>query len=196
MKKKENRVRVPEGIKELSASDYRKYANINSDAVEKYPETIKAINKKVETIESNSYWYHTEDKQTIVLGINNIIEYINISKKKTKRCYLTSNIFYGGVHFAVRKKIVDGCRKYLNTLLRPEEIIKNLKTPIAIEYIYISQKNTTFDLDNKLSFWNKIFSDWLVENNIIPDDNVNYIRKISYEYQRGYSELRIKIRND
>ncbi|MFA5405712.1 MAG: hypothetical protein WC358_12340, partial [Ignavibacteria bacterium] len=43
MKKKENRVRIPEGVKELSALDYRKYANINSDAVEKYPETAKAL---------------------------------------------------------------------------------------------------------------------------------------------------------
>ena len=112
---------------------------------------------------------------------------ITIGKKKH---YLTGNLYYGGVHWAVRKKIVEDCKLYLLGAVNTQ-VGQIADLPIAIEIEYHSSKHT-FDLDNKSSFWLKVLLDLLKSQHIVPDDNVKFISSISSRYhrlQKGQNDL-------
>tara|TARA_R110000851_G_scaffold205159_3_gene357147 strand:+ start:846 stop:1241 length:396 start_codon:yes stop_codon:yes gene_type:complete len=122
--------------------------------------------------------------------IKNPLEKLTLGKIKKTTYYLTANIFYSGVHFAVRKKIVDTVKLYLKSELRDCPLITK---PISISIGYQTNKNTTFDLDNKSYFWSKVICDVLQEMNKLPDDSVKFIQQIHYFYKRGDSELIFQI---
>lgn len=183
------RLRIPEGAKIKTSADYNRYAKLDSGAVKKYPETAKHI---VEML-TNGTCITSLNYGVIKIELHDIIEFVIIGKAKPHKYYLTSNIFYGGVHFRVRMKVVEICKKMLDDKIA-KEYFKGLKTPIEIEFIYSSPKQT-FDIDNKLYFWNKIFSDWMRENGFIKDDNVKFINKITYRYEKGNLNLKIIVKN-
>ncbi len=97
--------------------------------------------------------------------------------------YLTNNVFYGGVHWAIRKKLVEMCKFYLMSKITKKVSISEDKFPIQIEIIYHSPKHT-FDIDNKAGYWLKVLLDLIKQNGTVPDDNVKYISSIKSSYVR------------
>jgi len=101
----------------------------------------------------------------------------------SKKYYLTNNVFYGGVHWAIRKKLVEMCKLYLMSKITKKVSISEDKFPIQIEIIYHSPKHT-FDIDNKAGYWLKVLLDLIKQNGTVPDDNVKYISSIKSSYVR------------
>lgn len=127
---------------------------------------------------------------------DDVLTSITLGKKKY---YLSSNVFYGGVHFMIRKKIVEQCKLYLSSKFkRPFAIISESELPLSINICYKSPKHT-FDLDNKSSFWLKVILDFVKTSGMIADDNVKFISQISSEYVRlekgSQDELLITIKS-
>lgn len=118
------------------------------------------------------------------------LEKLTFGKKKKSTYYLTANIFYSGIHFAVRKKIVDTVKLYIKSELRDCPVISE---KISISIGYQTNKNTTFDLDNKAYFWSKVICDALQEMKKLPDDSTKYIHQIHYYYQKGEPKLIFQI---
>ena len=109
----------------------------------------------------------------------------------TKTHYLTAQLFYAGIHFSVRKKIVDNAKWFLVTYLSK---FPKYTVPISIT-IEIHNKNTGVqDIDNKGYFWGKIILDQLVHMKKIADDNVKYVPEIIYRYKFSDPMLVIKIK--
>lgn len=107
-----------------------------------------------------------------------------------KTYYLTAQIFYAGVHFSVRKRIVDNCKWFLVNYLKK---FPKYTVPVAIT-IEIHNKNTGVqDIDNKGYFWGKVALDQLVHMKKLVDDNVKYVTEIRYRYQYSDPMLVIKI---
>lgn len=122
--------------------------------------------------------------------IPNPIEKIVLGKKKKSTYYLTANLFYSSVHFAVRKKVVDEVKRFLTPYLLD---CPRLDKKISISIGYQTPKNTKFDLDNKAFFWQKLICDLLQSLNKIEDDNIDYIRQIHYFYAKGDSKIILQI---
>lgn len=102
----------------------------------------------------------------------------------SKHYYLTNNLFYGGVHWAVRKKLVEWSKLYL--LGEFKDGIKQVNPdcyPITIEIVYHSPKHT-FDIDNKAGYWLKVLLDLIKQNGFVPDDNVKYVGCIKSSYKK------------
>ena len=106
----------------------------------------------------------------------------------SKKYYLTNNIFYGGVHWAIRKKLVELCKFYLISKMRAYKPIDEEQLPIKIEIVYSSPKHT-FDIDNKAGYWLKVLLDLIKQKGIVPDDNVKFVSEITSKYcQLGKKE--------
>lgn len=115
----------------------------------------------------------------IYIKCDDVPSSMTIGKKKY---YLTSNLFYGGVHWMVRKKVVEMCKLYLlSEIKEPLKQVNPTKLPIKIEIVYHSARHT-FDLDNKSSFWLKVLLDMIKEKKVVPDDNVKFISSICSKY--------------
>ena len=126
--------------------------------------------------------------------------------KKDGVSYLTNNIFYGGVHFAVRNKIVLFSKEWIVWFLK--DIPKMRKCSVEITYHHPTD---TFDLDNKVGYWAKIILDLLktptqkqidkaikyknpiISLNVLDDDTVRYIDEIVMRYKKGESAIELKI---
>ena len=100
-----------------------------------------------------------------------------------KKYYLTNNIFYGGVHWAIRKKLVEMCKLYLMSKLGRYKTIEESEFPVGIEIVYSSPKHT-FDIDNKAGYWLKVLLDLIKTKGIVPDDNVKFVSSIKSSYKR------------
>jgi hypothetical protein len=101
----------------------------------------------------------------------------------SKKYYLTNNIFYGGVHWAIRKKLVEMCKLYLMSKISKRTTVKEDQLPIKIEVVYSSPKHT-FDIDNKAGYWLKVLLDLIKQNGTVPDDNVKFVSEITSKYRR------------
>lgn len=125
---------------------------------------------------------------------------------KKQDFYLTGNLFYADrTSYHITSKIIQSCKRYLfeNMPKLPELEKMNL------EFEYHSMKH--IDLDNKISFWRKLFLDIVktptprqIENaksrkkeiittNTIPDDNTKYHTKCSEEFFHGEHKMVIRI---
>lgn len=113
------------------------------------------------------------------------IEKIILGKKKKTTYYLTANLFYSGIHFAVRSRVVSQVKEYLKLHL---EDCPKFEEPISISIGYQTKKKT-FDLDNKAYFWSKIINDFLQTEGKLEDDNVKFIQQIHYFYREGEAKL-------
>tara|TARA_R110000824_G_scaffold322093_2_gene508843 strand:+ start:984 stop:1379 length:396 start_codon:yes stop_codon:yes gene_type:complete len=118
------------------------------------------------------------------------IEKVELGKKKKSTYYLTANLFYSSVHFAVRKQVVDQAKLFLKPHLQD---CPKLGKNISISIGYRTEKKTKFDLDNKAFFWQKIICDLLQTMGKIEDDNVDYITQIHYFFLRGPNTLVIQV---
>ncbi len=114
------------------------------------------------------------------------IEKVILGKNKKSTYYLTANLFYSSVHYAVRKQVVDKAKLFLKPYLMD---CPKLGKNISISIGYQSPKKTKFDLDNKAFFWQKVICDLLQTMGKIEDDNVDYIRQIHYFYKKGEAKI-------
>lgn len=90
------------------------------------------------------------------------------------------NLFYSNTHWSVRKGVVDKAKKSLSSSIDRKLFNKKTKNKLLIKYTYYSSK-TTFDIENRLGFWSKVFLDYAKGTNLISDDNVKHIGAITYE---------------
>ncbi len=90
---------------------------------------------------------------------------------------VTWNLFYAGVHWSRRKRLADRWRwAVLATVrevtdARPVAVVTPARLSVVVHY----ERGKRFDLDN---VWLKPLLDVLVQEGIIPDDNVDHIREI------------------
>lgn len=90
--------------------------------------------------------------------------------------YLSGNRFTSGFgHYMVRKKIVDGLKEYYKQFIDIEPIEQ---FPLICEWDFYSKVKgaANFDMSN-FWFYYKYFEDCLVDEGIIPDDNIQYVTK-------------------
>lgn len=101
--------------------------------------------------------------------------YIIVGKRKF---YLTAQLFYSGINWHLRKKIVQEAKKWLKTKMAKLPQMDRCKIDIKF-----SGKIT--DLDNKSFFWCKILQDYLVNCKIIRDDRVEFIPELHFFYEKS-----------
>lgn len=111
------------------------------------------------------------------ITINNIPSYFIVSRKKR---YTSMNLFYSNTHWSVRKGVVDKAKKCLALFIDKKLFNGKTKNKLLIKYSYYSSK-TTFDIENRLGFWSKVFLDYAKGSNLVKDDNVKHISSITYE---------------
>lgn len=90
------------------------------------------------------------------------------------------NLFYSNTHWSVRKGVVDKAKKSLSIYIDKALFNKKAKNKLLIKYKYYSNK-TTFDIENRLGFWSKVFLDYAKGSVLVKDDNVKHISSIVYE---------------
>ena len=101
--------------------------------------------------------------------------------------------FYSGFsHHSVRQKIVQGIKENFLPYFKKLKKIENF--PVSIEFIYHDElnikttgkknerKNQSKDIDNMRFAYEKCALDLLTITGKIPDDNLQYIRRISSEF--------------
>lgn len=137
--------------------------------------------------------------EQILIEIPNPLEYIEfvgkrINKKtgkvKTTKYYLTANLFYSTLNHFVQKEILEKVKWFLHPHMSSIPVLDDF--PIQIELKYYNTK-TTYDVDNKLYFWNKVICDKLAQDGKIPNDNVKYISKLTFCALYGEPKLVIVI---
>ena len=123
---------------------------------------------------------------TYRIEIDNPPHYIVLGKRKPRKYYLTAQIFYSGVHWAVRSKIVSLCK------LAISHHFKNVKPmgKCSIKIVYYGGRS---DTDNKTFFWMKIIKDHLKNSGKIPDDSPKYVREESDYYPGKQHRMVVEI---
>ena len=119
--------------------------------------------------------------------IDNPISSVTIGKKKH---YLSGNLFYSNVHFAVRSKVVGTVKKFFFPFFVD---CPKFTTPIGVSLTFQRIDGRKFDLDNKLYFYYKVLADLLVKMEKIPDDDVSVVQQIIFNYRKGEPKLIVKI---
>lgn len=110
------------------------------------------------------------------VDIYNIPSYYIVSGKKR---YTSMNLFYSNTHWSVRKGVVDKSKKTFYDILDRNQFNVKPNNKLKIVYTYVSSK-TTFDIENRLGFWSKVFLDYAKGTKLIKDDNVKHINSIEY----------------
>jgi len=121
---------------------------------------------------------------------NEVIIYDKVNKKfilenprtagREKYIPINTQRIYQGIHFSIRKKVVDALHKWLK-----EQIINNTKHwsgfkhgefPLElITIFYRYGKTKCADIDNMSYIYQKCFLDTLREMRYLPEDNPDYI---------------------
>lgn len=103
---------------------------------------------------------------------------------KPKMLRITGNSFYTGFpSFMIRDKVVDVIKESLNPYF-----FRGLKAsligefPLYLEFQYYDVKKQSQDIDNKRYIYEKCTLDLLQKLEIIPNDNIDYITKLSSEF--------------
>lgn len=105
------------------------------------------------------------------------------------------NLFYSNTHWTVRKGIVDKAKKTLEEHIDKDDFKIKPKGKLLISYEYTSKK-ISFDVENRLGFWSKVFLDYAKGTNLIKDDNVKHVSSITYvakHHSKLQDDLKIMI---
>ncbi len=114
--------------------------------------------------------------------------YIQIGSKKH---YLTLNN-YRNWHYQLSNKL----KKEFKKLMFPQLHNKQFNGVLHIKYTLFRGDKKRVDLDNMLAVQSKFFQDTLTELNCIEEDNIEVIRKVSFEfggYDKGNGHIEIEI---
>lgn len=125
----------------------------------------------------------------ITLVYDNPPTFIEIGKVKKRKIYLGYNAIYAGIHYSVRQKIVQELKEFL--WCKEFSEIGLIEKPVKIKLIY-RRNLKNWDLDNKCGLWAKCFLD-LAKGQIFLDDNVKYVKELTYCYEEGEDRLVIEI---
>ena len=107
--------------------------------------------------------------------------------KRNKTCtYISTNQYYSGMHWTVRRYIGDAWHETVKAALNFYDILA-VDYPVKLKFYW----NNRFDLDNN-AVMRKMIIDSLVLANILPDDTKKYIKSIS-EYIYEEEGIRIDI---
>ena len=119
------------------------------------------------------------------------------SIKIGRRCIpINYQLFYRGVNYHVRSKIMSELKKCISLQLNYFEIEE---FPVRISYSIVLNKRT-IDIDNFSSIIIKAFHDCLVDKGIIPDDSIKYINSIGVSMRnnngisKDYFEMTVVIK--
>jgi len=137
----------------------------------------------------------------IIIEIPEFWTHCNKSANKYQKIN-NQGIYSGSIHRFTRAKIVDDLHKYLTSYMIPY-VGHNITVVKQITYKIYTVKNhgsismrsgklcwkpvtksykASWDIENLASLWIKVGNDTLVLNGIIIDDNVDVLKKISYEF--------------
>jgi hypothetical protein len=125
----------------------------------------------------------------IRLVYDNPPTFIEIGKVKKRKIYLGYNAIYAGIHYSVRQKIMQELKEFLWCKELAE--VGLIEKPVKIKLIY-RRNLKNWDLDNKCGLWAKCFLD-LAKGQIFLDDNVKYVKELTYCYEEGEDRLVIEI---
>lgn len=125
---------------------------------------VKAPNKYVK-INNQSIYNGALNKFSRAIAIDNMHKYIDTYLLKYRGLNLSKNV---NINFKIYTVINHG-----SISLRKGIICYK---PAKANYI------PNWDIENLASIWIKAFNDSLTKNNVILDDNVSVITKISYEF--------------
>lgn len=158
-------ITIPQFIEEVQLSQKRrkKYFQSKDKIPSKYADKERYVFKKSGKF---TYLYDIEEKDFVLKN--------PISAGSPSKMRISGNEIYARMHerkrMAIVKAIKDNMRPYL-----PKKI--DLKFPIHIDIdLYTTPKFCNWDLDN-LWIYNKCFQDLLVDEGLIPEDNIMYITK-------------------
>lgn len=93
------------------------------------------------------------------------------------------NAFYGGMHWAKRKGIVDEWHEIFHFALKEAEVPKKLRTPITIAVTQFC-KGRMRDRDNAI-IAHKLLADVLKNDGYIPDDSYKYVNSAILDVRKG-----------
>lgn len=136
--------------------------------------------------------------------IINIPQFLtHVAKSKSTYIKINGNAIYSGnMHRFTRAKIVKDLHNYIGSYLKPFKGL-NITSPVQITYKIHTVLNhgsislrkgvlcwkpvtktykPTWDIENLFSLYSKIGNDALVIENVITDDNVSIVKKISCEF--------------
>jgi len=113
-------------------------------------------------------------------------------KIKKNKYYLTAQVFYAGIHWSTRKKIVDKAKSFLK---RQTKSLVPLHPKSTLTVIISSKRTITetmnYDIDNRGYFWGKIFQDALEDRKLVKNDNVYWITEVRYRFNHDLKEERL-----
>lgn len=92
------------------------------------------------------------------------------------------NIYNGSMHPMQRYKIINTIKEFFIERLVGIKPVN--QTPVEISFIF-EGPDLKQDLDNHAWIYIKCFLDCLVSMKILPEDTIEYIRKVSYEFNEA-----------
>jgi hypothetical protein len=162
----------------------------------KYITQVSDCNKtQLKRLDSGQYNWEKISGKTIlydtITGDRVIKNPLTAGKPRIQR--INGQDFYSGFsHHSVRQKIVQAIKEDFLPHFKKIKLIENF--PIQIDFIYydelnlktsgkkIARKNQSKDIDNMRFAYEKCSLDLLTTIKKIPDDNLQFIRKISSEF--------------
>ena len=102
--------------------------------------------------------------------------YVELGKIKIKRHYINVNS-YRNWHHRVSNNIKIEYKRQVSPQLKGLNFER-----VSLRYVYYKPTARKVDLGNVLSITDKFFSDALVENGCLADDNCYYIPEITFKY--------------
>lgn len=87
--------------------------------------------------------------------------------------------WYRNAHYRISNNAKKKFKKLISEQIDKFEPIEG---KVKIRYTYYAKHNNSPDLDNFVGTVKKFFQDAIVENGLLPDDNVNYIVANSERY--------------
>jgi len=104
--------------------------------------------------------------------------YIIMGVIKIRKYQLNFNNYHTW-HFQVRNKLK---KMFEASILSQIKQIPPINKIISIKYKIYHKTNRKFDVNNKLVLIDKYLQDVLVNNDIIEDDNYNFIQHTEFQY--------------
>jgi len=138
----------------------------------------------------------------IKIEFNNFPTHVKLSSKKNFKLS-TQQLYNQKLNPHSRNKVIKEMKTYITPYLKG---IKPFITfPLKLKFIFCIPHNygdvrmfkgklnwkecgkdykASWDIDNRAFIWSKTINDAMVEMKLIPDDTVDYITTIEYEYKR------------
>ena len=132
-----------------------------------------------------------------------IPEFIShVPQARLKMLKIGFNAMYSGMHRIIRSNLKNSIKEFARPYI-PGQVSMS-KYPVKIHYTIVAPINwkavsfrggaikwtkpkkgyqPTWDIDNLAAIWVKILNDLIVEQGILPDDNVSYVQEVGYHWE-------------